>query len=95
VDEQIAAANGGQLDGFFLLDREGIVRWAHIEGAKAGLAHVIGLGSPGGAKIPVVDDHDHPGFFRDDKGKEVVTRLDGDLLADVGWRCLLTPGLDR
>jgi len=31
VDEQIAAANGGQLDGFFLLDREGIVRWAHIE----------------------------------------------------------------
>ena len=31
VDEQIAAAHGGQLDGLFLLDREGIVRWAHIE----------------------------------------------------------------
>ncbi len=31
VDEQIAAAHGGQLDGYFLLDREGIVRWAHIE----------------------------------------------------------------
>ena len=34
VDEQIAAANGGQLDGFFLLDREGIVRWAHIEAGE-------------------------------------------------------------
>ncbi len=31
VDEQIAAAHGDLLDGFFLLDREGIVRWAHIE----------------------------------------------------------------
>lgn len=31
VDEQIYAAHGGQLNGFFLLDREGIVRWAHIE----------------------------------------------------------------
>jgi len=34
VDEQIAAANGGQLDGFFLLDRDGIVRWAHIEAGE-------------------------------------------------------------
>ena len=34
VDEQIAAAHGGQLDGFFLLDREGIVRWAHIEAGE-------------------------------------------------------------
>src|SRR3989304_429416 len=40
-DEQIAAANGGQLDGFFLLDREGIVRWAHIEAGG-------GVGGPGG-----------------------------------------------
>ena len=34
VDEQIAAANGGQLDGYFLLDRGGIVRWAHIEAGE-------------------------------------------------------------
>ena len=34
VDEQIAAAHGGQLDGYFLLDREGIVRWAHIEAGE-------------------------------------------------------------
>ena len=34
VDEQIAAANGGQLDGFFLLDRDGIVRWTHIEAGE-------------------------------------------------------------
>jgi hypothetical protein len=34
VDGQIAAAHGGQLDGFFLLDREGIVRWAHIEAGE-------------------------------------------------------------
>jgi peroxiredoxin len=29
---------GGQLIGQFLVDREGIVRWANIEGAKEGLA---------------------------------------------------------
>ena len=34
VDQQIAAAHGGQLDGFFLLDREGIVRWVHIEAGE-------------------------------------------------------------
>ena len=31
ADEQIYAAHGGLLNGLFLLDREGIVRWAHIE----------------------------------------------------------------
>ena len=31
VDEQIAAAHGTLLSGYFLLDRDGIVRWAHIE----------------------------------------------------------------
>ena len=34
VDEQIYAAHGGLLNGFFLLDREGMVRWAHIEGME-------------------------------------------------------------
>src|SRR3972149_5265331 len=36
VDEQIAAAHGGQLDGFFLLDPDGIVRWVHIEAGERG-----------------------------------------------------------
>ena len=31
VDQQIAAVHGGQRSGLFLLDREGIVRWAHFE----------------------------------------------------------------
>ena len=34
VDGQIAATHGGQLDGYFLLDRDGIVRWAHIEAGQ-------------------------------------------------------------
>ena len=31
VDKQILAANGTQLAGHFLIDREGIVRWQHVE----------------------------------------------------------------
>ena len=33
VDEQIVAAHGSQLAGHFLIDRHGIVRWAHVEAA--------------------------------------------------------------
>jgi hypothetical protein len=31
ADEQIAAAHGTQLAGHFLIDRDGVVRWAHVE----------------------------------------------------------------
>ena len=31
-------SHGGQLVGQFLVDRDGIVRWVNIEGAKEGLA---------------------------------------------------------
>jgi peroxiredoxin len=31
VDQQILAAHGTQLAGHFLIDREGIIRWTHIE----------------------------------------------------------------
>ena len=31
VDHQIAAAHGMQLGGHFLIDRDGIIRWQHIE----------------------------------------------------------------
>ena len=34
IDQQIAAAHGLQLVGHFLIDREGIVRWMHIEAAE-------------------------------------------------------------
>jgi hypothetical protein len=34
IDGQIAAAHGMQLAGHFLIDREGIVRWLHIEAAE-------------------------------------------------------------
>ncbi len=34
TDQQIAATHGTQLIGHFLIDREGIVRWRHIEAAE-------------------------------------------------------------
>ena len=34
ADQQIAAAHGTQLTGHFLIDRQGIIRWAHIEAAE-------------------------------------------------------------
>jgi len=34
VDQQIAAAHGTQLTGYFLVDREGIVRWRQVEAAE-------------------------------------------------------------
>jgi peroxiredoxin len=33
IDQQIFAAHGAQLAGHFLIDRNGIVRWAHVEAA--------------------------------------------------------------
>jgi len=37
VDQQVAAAHGTQLGGHFLIDREGIIRWGHVEaGERAG-----------------------------------------------------------
>ena len=34
IDQQIAAAHGTQMGGHFLIDRDGIVRWLHIEAAE-------------------------------------------------------------
>ena len=34
IDQQIAAAHGLQLTAHFLVDREGIIRWRHIEAAE-------------------------------------------------------------
>jgi hypothetical protein len=34
TDQQIAAAHGTQLTGHFLIDRQGIIRWAHIEAGE-------------------------------------------------------------
>ena len=34
IDQQIAATHGTQLAGYFLIDREGIIHWAHIEAGE-------------------------------------------------------------
>jgi hypothetical protein len=34
TDHQIAAAHGTQMAGHFLIDREGIIRWRHIEAGE-------------------------------------------------------------
>ena len=34
VDQQIVAAHGTQLGGHFLIDRDGIIRWAQIEAGE-------------------------------------------------------------
>ena len=34
VDQQIAAAHGTQLGGHFLIDRDGIIRWGHVEAGE-------------------------------------------------------------
>ena len=48
VDEQIAAAHATQLAGHFLVDRLGVVRWAHVEAG----AHPTDLGRfPGDEEI--------------------------------------------
>jgi peroxiredoxin len=48
VDEQIVAAHGTQLAGHFLIDRQGVVRWAHVEAA----ARIADIGKfPGDEEI--------------------------------------------
>lgn len=34
ADEQTAAAHGTQLAGHFLIDRDGVIRWTHVEAEK-------------------------------------------------------------
>ncbi|MEJ2173651.1 MAG: peroxiredoxin-like family protein [bacterium] len=34
IDQQVAAAHGTQLAGYFLMDRDGIIRWLFIEAAE-------------------------------------------------------------
>jgi hypothetical protein len=34
TDQQIAAAHGTQMTGHFLIDRQGVIRWRHIEAAE-------------------------------------------------------------
>ena len=48
VDEQIVATHGTQLASHFLVDRLGVIRWAHVEAG----AHPIDLGKfPGDEEI--------------------------------------------
>ena len=45
VDEDVFAAHGAQLGGHFLIDRDGIVRWTHIE-AQQGVHELTKFPSP-------------------------------------------------
>jgi len=45
--------------------------------------YVVGLGTEGGGKIPVVDDLGREAFLRDQEGNEVVTRLSGASLQAI------------
>lgn len=44
---------------------------------------VVGMGTPEGGKIPVVQPDGREGFLRDRDGNEVVSALDGQSLADL------------
>ena len=54
---------------------------------KGVVVHTIGMGSPGGAPIPVYHNGVRVGFLQDENGNTVVTKLDEDMLqkiADAG-----------
>jgi Ca-activated chloride channel homolog len=53
---------------------------AHGEGV---VVHAIGMGSPGGAPIPVYQNNAMAGFKKDVDGNTVVTRLDEQALAQI------------
>ena len=45
--------------------------------------YIVGLGTEGGGKIPVVDDMGRETFLRDPDGNEVVTRLSSESLRAI------------
>ncbi len=53
---------------------------AHAEGA---VIHTIGMGSPGGAPIPVYQNNAQVGFRKDVDGNTVITKLDEQALTQI------------
>jgi len=53
---------------------------AHTEGV---VIHAIGMGSPGGAPIPVYQNNTQVGFKKDADGNTVVTKLDEQALTQI------------
>jgi len=47
------------------------------------IIHTVGIGSREGAPIPVFENGQHQGFFRDRQGRTVITRYDEALLKSV------------
>lgn len=86
--EALEGASGAGKAVVVLTDGESFGTGSHAASAAAKLAargvkvHVIGLGTPGGAKIPILS-RGRPEFFRDAKGNEVVTKLDAATLTAV------------
>lgn len=70
-----------------LTDGEDLSGTAAEVATRAGTAgihvYVVGIGTPEGGKIPVVDARGKPGFLTDEQGAEVVTKLDRDSLEKV------------
>jgi Ca-activated chloride channel homolog len=53
---------------------------AHAEGV---VIHTIGMGSPGGAPIPVYQENTQIGFKKDGEGNTVITKLDEQALTQI------------
>jgi Ca-activated chloride channel family protein len=51
--------------------------------AKGVVVHTIGMGSPGGAPIPVYHNGIRSGFLQDENGTTVITKLDPDMLQKI------------
>ena len=70
-----------------LTDGEDLSGTAAEVATRAGTAgihvYVVGIGTPEGGKIPVVDARGMPGFLTDEQGAEVVTQLDRGSLESI------------
>jgi len=65
-------------------DLEGRASEVAARAAEQGIKlYIVGVGTEGGGKIPVVDASGQQGFLRDSDGNEVVTRLGGDSLREL------------
>ncbi|MEM7308187.1 MAG: VWA domain-containing protein [Planctomycetota bacterium] len=65
-------------------DLSGAGRDVAREAAERGIrVYVVGVGTSGGGKIPVLDEEGAEAFLRDKEGSEVVTRMDRQSLARV------------
>jgi len=71
-------------DGEDVVDREEAIEAARAAAAAGAVIHSVGLGTPGGAPIPLRDKSGAiAGYKNDAEGRVVTTRLDEGTLADL------------